>query len=313
MNTEQTTDKYKIACYITAYEDPKSVVDCINAITCQSLPIDKLLILDNSINNPLLYLTNKEDIFIKFHPENIGIGAGLTWAMKWAIDREYDFLWTFDQDSVPTPSCLEILLTTYHQLVEKANYEVGIIAPTPSDPRTGEVIEGAVFLNHRFVGLKHNNNVDFYECDSPITSGSLISLAAAQTILPPCSDLFIDGIDLDYGLRLRHKGFHNLIVTNAIMHHNFGSPIYVKYKNKYRYVQQYSALRHYYICRNHTYLEIRLAQGYYRLNSFKWRIKYMFISIFWILKCDFVDRKLKIWACLLGTFDGMIGNLGKNW
>jgi rhamnosyltransferase len=233
--------------------------------------------------------------------------------MKWAVEQEYDFLWTFDQDSIPTPNCLEILLTTYHQLAQQDNYRIGIIAPTSCDPRTDEVVEGAVFLNDRFIGIKHKNSVDFYECDSPITSGSLISLAAAQTVSPPRADLFIDGIDLDYGLRLKQKGFHNLIVTSAIMHHNFGSPIHVKFKSKYRCVQQYSALRHYYICRNHTYLETRYSQDYYRLTSFRWRVKYMLVTIIWILKCDLEDRNLKVWACLLGTFDGLRGKLGKSW
>ncbi|ACC82898.1 glycosyltransferase family 2 protein [Nostoc punctiforme] len=306
--------QYKIAAYITAYEDPKAVMDCLNAIACQSsFAIDKLLILDNSTKKPLLHLTNKENILIKFHPENIGIAAGLTWAIKWAIEQEYDFLWSFDQDSVPAANCLEILLKTYYQLSQQDNYKIGIIAPTPSDPRTSKVIEGAVFFNDHFLALKHNSSVDFYECDSPITSGSLISLAAAKTISPPCVDLFIDGIDLDYGLRLRQKGFHNLIATKAIMHHNFGSPIQVKFMNKYRYIQQYSALRYYYICRNHSYLETRFSQGYYHFTSLMRRIKYMLLQILFIMLYDLEDKQLKIWACLLGTYRGLIGNISKTW
>ncbi|BAY62447.1 glycosyl transferase family protein [Calothrix brevissima NIES-22] len=304
---------YKIAAYITAYEDPKAVMDCLNAIACQSFAVDKVLILDNSTKNPLSHLINQENIIIKFHPENIGIGAGLNWAIKWAIEQEYDFLWSFDQDSTPTANCLEILLKIYHQLSQEDNYQIGIIAPTPCDPRTGNVIEGAVFLNDRFQGLQHNHTVEFYECDSPITSGSLVSLAAAKTISPPCAELFIDGIDFEYGMQLRQKGFHNLIVTQAIMHHNFGNPIQVKFMNKYRYIQQYSALRYYYICRNHTYLETRFSQGYYRFTCLIWRIKYMLYSTFWISLYDLDNKNLKIWACLLGTYHGLIGNLGKNW
>jgi len=35
--------------------------------------------------------------------------------------------------------------------------------------------------------------------------GSLISIAAAKPF--PRADLFIDGVDLDYGMRLRQKAF----------------------------------------------------------------------------------------------------------
>ncbi len=304
--------KSKVAAYITCYEDEESANRCIKAIESQSIKIKQIYIVDNS-NKPLVLNNNNRLLLIHHYPNNIGIGEGLNKALEWAIDLEYDFLWTFDQDSVPTSNCLEILLTTYHQLARQDSYEIGIIAPTASDPRTSQVVEGAVFLNDRFVGLTHNDLVDFYECDSPITSGSLISLAAAKSISPPSADLFIDGIDLDYGVRLIRKGFHNFIVIRATMEHYFGNPVRVEFKNKDSFKQQYSALRHYYICRNHTYLEIRFAMGSYRLHSFRYRIKYMLATIFWILKCDMENRKLKIWACLLGTFDGLIGNLGKNW
>ena len=217
----------KIAAYITCYQDQESVNRCIQSIESQSVQAKVIYIVDNSIK-PLLLNDKNELLLIHHYPDNIGISEGLVKALKWAIDQDYDFLWTFDQDSIPAKNCLEMLLATYHQSSQQHDYKVGIVAPIPSDPRTGEIIEGAVFYRDRFQGIKHNNDVDFYECDAPITSGSLISLAAARTISPPCIDLFIDGIDLDYGFRLRQKGFHNLISSKANMHHNYGNPIRVK-------------------------------------------------------------------------------------
>ncbi|MTJ46683.1 glycosyltransferase [Dolichospermum sp. UHCC 0259] len=302
----------KVAAYITCYQDQESANRCIQAIESQSIQVTDIYIVDNS-HKPLLLNNNSQLLLIHHYPNNIGIAAGLVKALKWAIDQKYDFLWTFDQDSIPTKNCLEILLKTYYQLSQKDNYKIGIIAPTASDIKTNNIIEGTVFFKDHFVAIKHNNSVDFYECDSPITSGSLISLTAAQTISPPCAELFIDGIDLDYGLRLRKKGFHNLIVTKAIMHHNFGIPIHVKFINNSHYIQQYSALRYYYICRNHTYLENRFSQGLYHFTSLIRRIKYMLAKIFLIMLYDLEDKQLKIWACFLGTYHGLIGVIGKRW
>ena len=302
----------KVAAYITCYQDQESANRCIQSIGSQSVQVKAIYIVDNS-HEPL-QLNNKNGLLLIHHyPENIGIIGGMVKAIEWAIAEGYDFLWTFDQDSVPSENCLEILIATYNEAIQRNNYKVGIVAPTPSDPRTGKIIEGAVFCYDRFQGIKHNSDVDFYECDSPITSGSLISLAAAQDVSPPCIDLFIDGIDLDYGFRLRQKGFHNLISSKATMHHNYGNPIRVKFLHKFRQVQQYSALRHYYICRNHTYLEMQFSQGYYRFTSLIQRLRYMLINILWIILYDFSDKQLKIWACLLGTYHGLLGKLGKTW
>ena len=300
--------KIKILAYITAYEDNESVINCVRAIQNQSFPIDKIFIIDNSRIEPVS-LSNSTNIIIEHHPENIGIGAGLNIALNLAQAQGYDFLWAFDQDSVPAPDCLEILLEAHQRLSEQ--YEIGIIAPTAIDVKTNTVVEGAVFAKYRFIGCQHINQVDFYECDAPITSGSLISIEKAKTISPPRAELFIDGIDLDYGLRLRYKGYSNLIITKATMQHNFGNSLAVKFLYKKYYIQKYSALRHYYICRNHTYLDIKYAQGWYCLLSLKHRIKYAICTIVKIVLFDTEQRQLKVWACLVGTYQGLIKQLNK--
>ncbi len=302
---------FQVVAYITAYEDCRAVQACVTALKTQSYPIAKIFIVDNSTSQPVL-LSNSENVIIDAHPENLGISGGLRLALEWSFEHKYDFLWAFDQDSIPASNCLELLLEVYNQ-VSQVNYKVGIIAPTPIDLRTNKVIEAAVFDRDHFTPCKHNSRVEPYECDAPITSGSLISIAAARTLSPPRADLFIDGVDLDYGLRLKQKGFHNLIVPPAILYHQFGNPIKVKFLQKERFVQIYSALRHYYICRNHTYLETRYAQGWYRLTSCLRRMKYLLRTIILILLYDPKDKFQKIWACLLGTFHGLKGKLSKTW
>ncbi|BAZ09915.1 glycosyl transferase family protein [Calothrix sp. NIES-4071] len=295
-------EQIKILAYITAYEDNKAVKNCVEALKNQSFPINKIFIIDNSQIEPVL-LSDYNNIIIEHHPENIGIGAGLNIALSFAQAQDYDFLWAFDQDSVPASDCLEILLEAYQRL--STQYKIAIIAPTAIDIKTNTVIEGAVFTKYRFIGCKHTNQVNFYECDSPITSGSLISIDKAKTISPPRADLFIDGIDLDYGLRFKQKGYSNLIITKAIMQHNFGNPLTVNFLSKKLYIHKYSALRHYYICRNHTYLDIKYSQGWYRFISLRHRIKYLIYTIAKIVLFDTKYKIVKIWACLVGTFHGL--------
>jgi rhamnosyltransferase len=301
----------KIAAYITCYQDQESSNRCIQAIESQSLPVKSIYIVDNS-EQPLQLYSKNNLLLVHHYTHNIGIAEGLAKALDWSIEQKYDFLWTFDQDSIPTDNCLEILLKNYYRLSQNNNYEIGIIAPSVTDNRTGQVVESTIFANDHFQGIQHNSKVECYECDAPITSGSLISLAAAKTISLPCSQLFIDGIDLDYGLRLRQKGFHNLIITQAIMYHHFGEPVQVKFIKQHRYIQKYSALRYYYICRNHTYLETRFSQGYYRFTSLIRRIKYMLVKILVIFLYE-EEKTRKIWACLLGTYYGLIGNISQHW
>jgi rhamnosyltransferase len=298
----------KVLAYITAYEDKKAVQNCVQAIQNQSFPVHKIFIINNSSIEPILKW-NYTNIIIEHHPENIGVGAGLNIALDFAQAQGYDFLWTFDQDSIPMSDCLEILLEAYYKL--STQYNIAIIAPTPIDIRTNAIIEGAVFSKYCFTGCKHNHKTDFYECDSPITSGSLISVEKAKTVSAPRADFFIDGIDLDYGLRLKQKGYANLIITKATIQHQFGYPSKIVFLQRQINIHKYSALRHYYICRNHTYLEMKHSHGWQRLFSFKHRIKYTIYSIAKILLFDDEQKLTKIKACLLGTYHGLISQLGK--
>ncbi len=301
--------KSKVLAYITAYEDCKAVENCVTAIKNQSFPVEKIFIVDNSLNKPVLLCTD-ENVMIERHPENLGVAGGLKLALEYACEHKYDFLWSFDQDSIPEPDCLKILLNVYNQLSE-VNYKIGIIAPTSIDSRTNQVVEAAIFDRDCFTSCKHKSEEQPYECDAPITSGSLISIAAAKTISLPNVELFIDGVDLDYGLRLKQNGFHNLIVPQTILEHKFGNPLKVKFLRKEKIVQQYSVLRHYYICRNHTYLDTRYAKSWYRLTSCLRRIKYMIRTIIFIILYDHEDKLRKILACFIGTFHGLQGKLGK--
>ncbi|MGB5967998.1 MAG: glycosyltransferase family 2 protein [Spirulinaceae cyanobacterium] len=301
---------YRVAAYITAYKDEQAVKKCLQGIKQQSHPVEKVFILDNS-PAPIVSPQNNY-LLIKHCPNNLGIGAGLSMALAWAIEAEYDFLWSFDQDSYPTQNCLEILLISYQELV-LANYSIGIIAATPIDTRSKQTIGGAMYNGETFIENKPNGKIEPYQCDAPITSGSLVSLSAAQTIAPPKAELFIDGIDFDYGMRLKQKEFDNFIVPKAIMHHNFGNPVQVIFLGKKKTIHQYSALRRYYICRNHTYLETRYAQGWHRIISTLERLKFMLKQIIAILIYDPEQTLTKVWACLIGTYDGLIGKLGKTW
>lgn len=303
--------KKRVSAYITAYKDYDALEKCINGINQQSYPVEAIFILDNSPTSELSSQDNR--ILVEHHPENCGIGLGLKMAIEWASDRGYDFLWTFDQDSVPAPDCLKTLLQA-HKHLSQTNHDIGIIAPTCIDPRNDDLISGVMFKNDRFIGCEHISQAIAYECDAPITSGSLLSLAAAKMIAPPRVDLFIDAIDWDYGMRLRQKGFHNYIVPQAILSHHCGEPIKIaKFLGKTRIVHNYSPLRYYYTRRNHTYIETHCAKGWYRITSRIRRINFLLSSMILIWRHDPESKTIKMWACLLGTYHGLIGKLGKTW
>jgi rhamnosyltransferase len=310
----QPDPPYQIAAYVTAYEDAEALNACVSAIKAQSVAVNQILIVDNSFEPLPLTLNHQQDatIVVWSQPENIGIAGGLEMAVEWSLQQGFDFLWMFDQDSTPLPDCLALLLQTYTQSVRN-DYPIGIVAPTPVDARTGEVIQASRFLGDKFKGFPPPATSQPYECDAPITSGSLLWIETARRVSPPDREFFMDGIDLEYGLCLRNAGFHHLVVPAAKMYHRFGTPVQVKLLGQQKAFQIYSALRYYYICRNQTHIELHHSQGLRKLTCALWRLRYLVFSIGVIALLDTNHKVEKVYACLLGTYHGFIGKLGKTW
>lgn len=307
---------YKVAAYITAYEDVEALNKTITAIQKQSYIISEIFIVDNS-KNPIIGETNSQNIIVESHPENIGVDGGLSIAIKWAIEKGYDFLWLFDQDSEPLTDSLEILLTKYQELSAK-NHNVGIIAPKILDINTLQEFPGHIFHDYKFVPKPgYAQLTDYYTCDGVITSGSLVNLNAAKTVKLPKGNLFLDAVDYDYCMNFRYQNYDVIVVKNTIMQHRLGN--YSKVKDRLSKINgeiitfTCSPSRYYYACRNHTYFETRQSNKRMLHFCLVHRFKCLVNMIVRVVRYEPDSVFLKVWACTSGTFDGFRGRLGKTW
>lgn len=299
----------KILAYITAYQDERSLGVCLSAIAKQALPVTHSLVVDNS-PLPLLLPIQYNELVVVHCPENIGVGGGVTLALQRAINQGYDFVWLLDQDSRPDVMCLQHLIQVYQEQ-HCLEAPIAMVAPLVIDGVMDRTIGGAMFERYRFKEYSPNwDSALWVECDAPIISGTLIAIAAAKIEGLPRGELFMDGVDLEYGLRLRRNGFRNLIAVEAVLYHHLGTPLVIQFLGKTYFIQNYSSLRSYYFYRNHTYLEIHFSQGSYKLLAFAWRFHSMMKSILITLLCRDC-KKEKILACMLGTWHGVWGYLGK--
>ena len=315
---------YKVAAYITAYEDKEALAQTITAIQKQSHLISEIFIIDNS-QKAIIETQKSQNIIVESHPENIGVDGGLIIALKWAIEKKYDFQWLFDQDSQPSQNCLEILLTKYQKLSAQ-DYNIGIISPQIIDINTSQELPGYVFQDYKFVPkYEHVKAKDYYTCNGVITSGSLVNLDAAKNVPLPKGDLFLDAVDYAYCMNFISQGYEIVLVKNVTMQHRLGNYSQVKdrfYQIKNQLNNQLnnqvftftcSPSRYYYACRNHTYFETRNSNKKMLHFCLFYRLKCLIDMIIRIIRYEPDSVLIKLWACILGTFDGFRGRLGKTW
>ncbi|MCH9055658.1 glycosyltransferase family 2 protein [Synechococcus sp. PCC 6716] len=307
--------QYRILAHITGYNDSNSLNKCIDSLLKQTYQISELLIIDNSstalaISVPL----GKISLNVHHHPENIGMAGSLCQGIQYAVNHGFDFIWTFDQDSCPTDDTLEKLITFYTNFSKKD--QIGILGCVAVDDSTGQKDGGFLYKNYRFQKISCDLLNTYYECDAVITSGSLINCQIAPNVPLPNTLLFIDAVDFDYCMKIRQHNYKIFILNEAVLRHRFGNSrtVYLPCRSHATYLYTYSTLRYFYVHRNHTYLETRLARNlFFQVLSVAYRVLKAIRKVGVILIFEESDKLLKTYACLRGTVDGLLGRLGKTW
>ena len=106
----------KINAVVVTYNRKYMLGDCLNAILAQTVPVDKIFVIDqHSTDSTEEYLLEKD--FLK-HPLidyrymecNSGGAGGFHDGMKLAYENGADWIWVMDDDVIPEVNCLEELV-----------------------------------------------------------------------------------------------------------------------------------------------------------------------------------------------------------
>lgn len=250
-------------------------------------------------------LQNSSRLQVLFNDKNKGIAAALNQGFRWAIERGYDHIIAFDQDSLPASTMTSELLAIYR--THPARERIAILAPQIQDSVTGGRI---TYLRKRgrFSMRRVSCQADLLDDVSlVITSGSLNNLAAYQQLGGFREDFFIDYVDTEYCLRAQASGYRIAVACNAILHHRLGDQQKKQIGSLTLRPTFHSPLRWYYIHRN------RVAMyGLYALKFPYWAVYDLMVGGYAFLKMLlYEDRKLrKVLAVMMGIFDGLFRRMG---
>lgn len=139
-----------------------------------------------------------------------------------------------------------------------------------------------------------------------VASGCLIDAQALHEVGPMREDLFIDHVDLEWGLRARRAGWTLLVLTDVPLLHRLGERTLRLWPLRRRVVHLHAPVRNYYLVRN-TVLLLRGA-----LLSPGWRLGYLlWLARFIAFNALFVaPRRARATAMLRGLRDGLRGRGG---
>jgi rhamnosyltransferase len=142
-------------------------------------------------------------------------------------------------------------LTSELDRLEAAGIAVAAVGPRFWDPRADNPPPFIQIRHGRVVRIAEQRESPVVEVDYLITSGSLIPITTFDCVGLLEERLFVDYVDIEWGLRAKREGFRCFGVFPAKMQHSLGdTPLRLAGAR----LPVHSALRHYYHFRNAVWL-----------------------------------------------------------
>ncbi len=288
-----------LAVIVTYQPDAKLLARLVDALGDQ---VSGGIVVNNGSVLPLAddYF-QRSNFTVKHLQSNTGVATALNEGFRWAQAQDAEFVITFDQDSEPSADMVAQLVLAHQNLVASGQ-KVGAVGPQQVDRRTGR---RAPFLapisNHRRRVTPDAGQT--VEVDHLITSGCLVPLHVWREVGPFLDELFIDYVDVEWSLRMRHLGWHLFGVGGATLTHSIGDKVAQWWAWQFPW---HSPLRHYFIFRNGTYLQKlpHVSVGWKLFDSLQLAKK---LAIYTLVGRP---RSAHLRAMLRGMRDGWRGRLG---
>ncbi|MBV9625971.1 MAG: glycosyltransferase [Acidobacteria bacterium] len=303
-----STVECSVASVTTAYNSAHELARHVDALLRQDRPLQEIVVVDNASSDETssMLATRYPQVTVLRMAENLGTGGALAAGLAYAaLEKRHDWVWMFDQDSVPAPAALGLMLDEARQFDMTA--EVGILATLPVD--TDMEISSTPWLwRNRFVKpspelLKR----PIVFTDLVITSGSMVRRDVVEKIGLPRSDFFIDFVDYEYCLRARSHGYKIAVTTRAKLYHEIGKARRVRFfLGRQHLWSQHHPFREYYFSRNLAYCVWWLypsvpAKGFALLHLARHAVGVLLFG---------PERLACLTKMLQGVFDGLRASLG---
>ena len=211
---------------VVTYDRADLLEGMLDGLRRQDRLPDCVLVVDNASTDRtaevLAAALDRDDLPLEVvtSPTNTGGAGGFHTGLRAAYDRGFDRFWLMDDDVVPDPSCLRVLMEADAdclmavredrggRLCEKAALRFDLRDPRALKPKTA-MVETTYGTREAMPERVELENVAF--------EGFMVRRRVVERIGLPDASYFIFYDDVDYALRARQAGFRIWAVRDAVL------------------------------------------------------------------------------------------------
>ncbi|UVJ38307.1 glycosyltransferase [Arthrobacter sp. CJ23] len=295
-----TEQAISVTAIVAAYNPPESLVETVALLRQQ---VQQVVVVDDGSRPDAMSVLDRlsaEGATIVRQGSNSGIAAALNAGLRAANDLGAPgFYLTLDQDSRIGNHYVDRALATL-DAATRSGFDTGFIC-------------AASYSGHPVPVLAVKG--DYIEAFDPMQSGFLIPRSTIERVGPFDENLFIDGVDSEFTMRIRAAGMSVLVGQDCDIEHDLGQRrpgtlfgIPVKALGREISYNYHSPSRVYYICRNGTVLSRRYWRRYPRWVA----LRLLEESKAHLLRFAFSPGRGKLLhAAAAGFADGFRGRTGR--
>jgi GT2 family glycosyltransferase len=249
------TKTRSVASVTVAYNGAKVLPRQLNALKNQTRRLDEIIFVDNASSDDSVGILKRDfpEVTILNQPSNLGVGGGSAAGLDYAANqKQHDWVWLLDQDSLPAEDSLERLLKAFDRAGDEAE-DFGILAPTCANENAKLSYSGSIWRHglHKPPAVASDQPISFV--DSVIASGTLVRREAVEQAGLPRADFFMDFVDHEYCLRLRRHGYKVVVVRDSRVGHAIGEPRRLNVLGFEKSWSSHVPWREYYMTRNEIF------------------------------------------------------------
>lgn len=97
----------RILGHIHTFNDEEVIDGTLAALLEQTYPLEEIILVDNASTDATLKRSFPDKVTIIRHEKNLGTSGTVITGFKYALSKNFDWIWVFDADSVPQKDALE--------------------------------------------------------------------------------------------------------------------------------------------------------------------------------------------------------------
>ncbi len=231
--------------------------------------------------------------------KNQGIAKALNQGIRLARELGYQWVITFDQDTVVNDNFISQMSLVYDRISATSIHSVAVLGPNYID----QVLQSSA---HAVVISEYA-----VEVREVITSGSLISIEAFTAVGGFEEKLFIDMVDTDFCFRVRQKGYSVWRTSATLMDHSLGR-LSTRHILGFSFnVTNHLPQRRYYIFRNTLFMVWK-----YKYFDPRWALQMIgnYLPKIFIKACVFETKRWRNFLFILrGIHDALLSRYDRNY